>query len=194
MADPQAARLNQLRNIQAKTGKTIVELHRVLATSGLDKVSQYRTLLMERFALGYGDANTVALFYGQPLPSLDGKSSTELEAEMGDPLVSIYTGDKAKLLPLHTRVLDMIGTFGPFEESPKKSYISLRRKKQFSMVGPATKDLIEIGLNAKALAPSTRLRLMPPGGMCQYTVRIGSPMDLDQELQGWVRIAYDMAG
>jgi hypothetical protein len=57
MADPDAARLNQLRNIQAKTGKTIVELHRVLATSGLDKVGQYRTLLMERFALGYGDAN-----------------------------------------------------------------------------------------------------------------------------------------
>jgi hypothetical protein len=194
MADPQAARLNQLRNIQARTGKTIVELHDVLATSGLDKVGQYRELLMERFALGYGDANTVALFYGKPLPPLDDKSSTELEAQTSDPLDSIYTGVKANLLPLHRAFLEMIGTFGPFEESPKKSYISLRRKKQFAMVGPATRDLIEIGLNAKLIAPSTRLRLMPPGGMCQYTVRIGSPTDLDQELQGWVRIAYDMAG
>lgn len=194
MADPEAARLNQLRNIQTKTGKTIVELHDVLTTSGFDKVGQYRTLLMERFKLGYGDANMVTLFYGKPLPQLDNKSSTVHEAELGDPLASIYTGAKAKLRPLHTGVLEMIGTFGPFEEAPKKSYISLRRKKQFAMVGPATRDLIEIGLNAKALAPSSRLKLMPPGGMCQYTVRIGSPTDLDQELQGWVRIAYDMAG
>ncbi len=194
MADPQTARLNQLRNIQAKTGKTIVELHDVLATSGLDKVGQYRALLMERFKLGYGDANTVALFYGKPIPPLDGKSSTKFEAQMGDPLASIYTGVKANLRLLHTGVLDMIGAFGPFEESHKKGYISLRRKKQFAMVGPATRDLIEIGLNAKALAPASRLKVMPPGGMCQYTVRIGSATDLDQELQGWVRIAYDMAG
>jgi hypothetical protein len=194
MADPEEARLKQLRNVQTRTGRTIAELHSVLADSGLDKVGQQRTLLMERFKLGYGDANTVALFYGRPLPPLDGKAALLPEADRGDPLASIYTGAKAHLRPLHVSVLEMVRSFGTFDEAPKKSYISLRRKKQFAMLGPATKDLVEIGLNSKLLAPTTRLKAMPAGGMCQFTLRIGASTELDRELQGWLRSAYDEAG
>jgi hypothetical protein len=68
MADPQAATLTQLRNIQIKTGKTIAQLHAVLAASGLAKTGERRSLLMERFKLGYGDANAVALFMDKPPP------------------------------------------------------------------------------------------------------------------------------
>lgn len=107
---------------------------------------------------------------------------------------TIYAGAKAHLRPLHETVLGMIGKFGPFDEAPKKSYVSLRRKKQFAMVGPATKDLIAIGINARQLNTTTRLKATPPGGMCQYEVRIGSAEDLDKELLGWVRTAYDAAG
>jgi hypothetical protein len=91
-------------------------------------------------------------------------------------------------------VLKAVHGFGPFEQAPKKAYVSLRRKKQFAMVGPATKDLVEVGLNAKALPPAARLKTMPPGGMCAYTVRIASARDIDAELVGWLRSAYDGAG
>lgn len=194
MADPDVARLNQLRNIQARTGKTIVEFHEALAASGLTKVSQQRTWLMEQFKLGYGDANMVALFFGKPLPPLDSPATAAPHLPVGDPLVEIYSGAKAKLMPLHGAVLDMVREIGPFEASPKKSYVSLRRRKQFAMLGPATKELIEIGLNAKTLSPAARLKVMPAGGMCQYTVRIGSVTDIDKELQGWLRTAFDQAG
>ena len=91
-------------------------------------------------------------------------------------------------------MLEAVNGFGSFEEALKKGYTSLRRKKQFAMVGPATKDLLEIGLNHKTLAPSPRLKAMPAGGMCQYTVRIATPADLDPELRGWLKAAYDAAG
>lgn len=194
MADPDVARLNQLRNIQTRTGKTIVELHEALAASGLTKVGLQRTLLMEQFKLGYGDANMVALFFGKPLPPLDSPVAASPPLPDGDPLVDIYSGAKAKLMPLHVAVLEAVRELGPFEISPKKSYISLRRRKQFAMLGPATKDLIQIGLNGTALAPAARLKVMPAGGMCQYTVRIGSLAEIDQELLGWLRVAYDLAG
>jgi hypothetical protein len=91
-------------------------------------------------------------------------------------------------------VLAVVKSFGPFEEAPKKTYISLRRKKQFAMVGPATKDSVEIGLNAKDLPPHARLKLQPPGGMCQATTRITSAAEVDALLKGWLKQAFDAAG
>ncbi len=75
-----------------------------------------------------------------------------------------------------------------------KANLSLRRKQQFATVGPATKEQLELGLNAKGLAPTARLKALPPGGMCQYAVRLSAPGDIDAELLGWVRAAYDAAG
>ena len=196
MADPQAATLTQLRNIQARTGKTIAELHAVLAASGLAKTGERRSLLMEQFKLGYGDANTVALFYGKPVPALDGSPPPAAPAAdaAGDPLDALYTGAKVPLRALHEALIRQVQGFGEFEQAPKKAYVSLRRKKQFAMVGPATKDLIEIGINARDLAPGARLKAMPAGGMCPYTLRIAGPGDIDTELTGWLRAAYDAAG
>jgi len=194
MADPQAATLTQLRNIQSRTGKTIAELHAALAASGLAKTGERRSLLMEQFKLGYGDANVVALFYGKPLPALDGAVPVVATAPQGDPLDAIYAGAKARLRPLHDAVMHAVNTLGPCELAPKKSYISLRRKKQFAMLGPATKDLVELGLNAKSLPPHARLKAMPPGGMCPYTVRLGRADEVDDTLVGWIRSAYEAAG
>jgi hypothetical protein len=87
-----------------------------------------------------------------------------------------------------------VQAFGAFERAPKKSYVSLRRQKQFAMGGPATKELVEIGLNAKDLPDHPRLKRLPPGGMCQATTRIGSPAEVDALLTGWLRQAYDAAG
>jgi hypothetical protein len=87
-----------------------------------------------------------------------------------------------------------VDRFGAFEIAPKKGYVSLRRKKQFAMVGPATKDQIEIGLNAKDLPVHPRLKPQPAGGMCAYKLRLSSAGEVDAPLVGWLRAAYDAAG
>jgi len=195
MADPQAALLTQLRNIQAKTGKSLAELHAAVAASGLAKHGEKRAWLMEHFKLGYGDANTVVHTVGSVPPGLDGATPAAPPAAAGHPLEAIYTGAKAPLRALHEQVIALVDGFGvAYEQAPKKSYVSLRRKKQFAMVGPATKDAVEIGLNVKSLPPSARLKTMPPASMCPYTVRIGSAAELDAELRGWLKAAFDAAG
>ena len=197
MADPQAATITQLKNIQARTGKTIAQLHAAVAASGAAKHGEKRSWLMEQFKLGYGDANAVALFIGKPLPDLGAgapAAPAPAPAAEGDPLDAIYSGAKAPLRPLHEEVMAAVHSLGDFEEAPKKSYISLRRKKQFAMVGPATKDAVEIGLNAKDLPPHARLKVQPPGSMCQATTRIGSATEVDAALKGWLKRAYDAAG
>lgn len=196
MADPIAATVTQLRNIQARTGMTIAQLHAAVATSGAGKHGEKRSWLMERFKLGYGDANTVVHFIDKPLPDLGGGGAAPAAAPDADadPLAALYAGAKAGLRPLHEAVMARVRGFGAFEEAPKKTYVSLRRKKQFAMVGPATKDSVEIGLNAKDLPAHPRLKVQPPGGMCQATTRITSAADVDDMLAGWLRQAYDAAG
>jgi hypothetical protein len=185
MADPQAAAATRLRNIEARTGKTFAQLRKVIADSGLDKVGEQRKHLMDTLGLGYGDANMLALLARQA-----GAPATASD----DPLEAIYSGAKAPLRKLHERLMAQIARLGAHELAPKKSYVSLRRKKQFAMLGPATKDTIELGLNARSLPPSPRLKTMPPASMCQYTVRIGRPEEIDAELLGWVKTAYAAAG
>jgi Domain of unknown function (DUF5655) len=91
-----------------------------------------------------------------------------------------------------------VGKVVPDEKSRKKNYISMRRKKQFAMLGPATKTQIELGLNVKSLPGSphgsARLKALPPGGMCQYSVRLSEPAEIDAELMDWIRAAYDSSG
>ncbi len=195
MADPVAATITQLKNIQARTGKSIAELHAAVAASGAAKHGEKRSWLMAQFKLGHGDANTVVHFIDKPLPDLGaGAPAAAVAATDGDPLAAIYSGAKAGLRPLHDAVMAQIKAFGAFEEAPKKTYISLRRKKQFAMVGPATQDSVEIGLNAKDLPPHTRLKQQPPGSMCNATTRVTHAAQVDAVLKGWLKLAYDAAG
>ena len=113
--------------------------------------------------------------------------STRLVAE-------IYAGPKAGLQPIHDRFMVRVRAFGPFEVTPKKGHVSLRRKKQFAMIGPATKEKVEIGLNMKGVAPTARLIALPPGGMWQYKLRVAEPSEVDDELIGWAKLAFVASG
>lgn len=198
MADPTAATITQLKNIQARTGHTIAELHAAVAGSGAAKHGEKRSWLMERFQLGYGDANTVVHFIDKPLPDLGpgapAAAASAPAAPCVDPLDTLYAGAKAGLRPLHQAVMAAVQGFGSFDLAPKKGYVSLRRNKQFAMVGPATKDSIEIGLNARDLPAHARLKPLPAGGMCQATTRISRLDDIDADLVAWLRQAFDAAG
>ena len=115
---------------------------------------------------------------------------------MSDPakLDAIYSGAKAALRPIHDKVMSDVDQFGTFEIAPKKTYLSLRRKKQFAMIGPATNTRVEVGLNLKGVDGTGRLVLMPPGGMCSHVVKLTSVADANAELIAWIRAAYDAAG
>ena len=185
MADPQTAVTNQIRNIEAKTGKSFKELCRLIAQSGLTKIGEQRSMLIDQLGLGCGDANTLAL---------KAKEAAMPAPAGADPLEAIYSGAKAPLRALHEQLVAQIDKLGAYEKAPKKSTVSLRRKKQFAVLGPATKDQIELGLNAKGLSAAPRLRAMPAGGMCQYTVRLSSASEIDAELMAWIQVAFDAAG
>ena len=46
----------------------------------------------------------------------------------------------------------------------------------------------------KGVPETERLVAEKPGGMCQYKVKLTSASEVDGELLGWIRQAYDAAG
>jgi hypothetical protein len=185
------AKTTQLQNIQKKTGKTLDELTGIIRDSGLSKHAQIRTMLMEKFGLTYGDAHNLALYYLKADVQLADKEKGLSTSHVLDEL---YSGAKASLRPIHEKLMAAIQQFGDFEVAPKKGYVSLRRKRQFAMLGPATKTQVELGLNTKVILDDARLVIQPPGSMCNYKVRLANTNEIDDLVLGWLRMAYAAAG
>ncbi|MFN3228346.1 MAG: DUF5655 domain-containing protein [Asticcacaulis sp.] len=175
----------QLTNIEAKTGKDRQALMAEILGQAFSKHGEAVTWLKETYALGHGDANTLAHYVNR------GGSFVQPEVQAGDdPLDTIYSGKKADLRPIHEQLMAHITSFGDFEIAPKKGYVSLRVKKQFAMLGPKTNTRFELGLNLKEDAGYERAVAQPVGGMCQYIVSLSQVSDIDDALITLVKRAW----
>ncbi len=181
----------QLKNIQARTGKTLEQLYTLIRKSDLAKHGEIRDMLKRDLGMGHGDANTVVHFYMKSADTVTAQAQT---ASPDAAIDEIYSGTKAHFRPIHDKLMAGITKFGEFEIAPKKGYVSLRRKKQFAMIGPATQTRFEVGLNMKGVKATSRLNAMPPGGMCQYKVNLTDAKEVDKELIDWIKQAYERAG
>ena len=191
MSSVEKAYETQLNNIQKKTGKSLDELAVLIKNSGLSKHGELREMLMRELDLGFGDASTLVHFVQQT----DGERAAKAQGlSMDQMLDEIYTGAKAAQRPIHERLMAAIEGFGDFEIAPKKGYVSLRRKRQFAMLGPATNTRFEVGLNVKGLPAHERLLEQPAGSMCNYKIRLNDASEADDELIAWIRQAYNNAG
>ena len=178
----------QINNIQKKTGMSLDELSAIVKKSGLSKHGEIRDMLKEKLGLGHGDANALvhAVFESDGTRAAEGKSEDAV-------LDEIYSGAKTGFRPIHEKLMKEIQKFGEFEIVPKKGYVSLRRKKQFAMIGPKTNTRFEVGINAKDLKKNARLLEQPKGSMCNYIVNVSDAKEVDAELIAWIKSAFEGA-
>lgn len=184
MSDLEKARQTQLANISEKTGKSLKDLFVLIERSGLEKHGQIRDYLKNELDLGHGDANTLTHEFRQR-----GQREVSLDEHVG----GLYSDKREHLRPIHDKFMQALHGL-EFELVPKKSYLSLRRNRQFAMIGPATNSRVEIGINAQGLQGGERLIVNKPGGMCQYTVKLTEADQVDDELMDWVQQAFEQAG
>ena len=182
MATVDDAIQTQIRNIEASTGRSMAEWVALVNGSGKTRHGEVLAWLKSEHGLSHGNANRVAL------TALRGAAAPE-----GDALIdTIYAGPKAALRPFHDQVVALAQGFGDdVELAPKQAYVALRRSKQFGTVGPASGGRLEIGLNLKGIEQNGRLEATT--GMCTHRVRLSGPEELDHEVRGWLREAYERA-
>jgi Domain of unknown function (DUF4287)/Domain of unknown function (DUF5655) len=176
------ATATMIGNFPARTGRPLDEWVAMVRADGMTKHGEIMTLLKSQHGMSHGFANLVALTALKP----------EDVTSPDDLVEAMYAGPKAGLRPLHDAAIEAAQAFGAdVELAPKKAYVSLRRKKQFGTVGPASGGRLEIGLNLRDVQPAGRLEATT--GMCTHRVRIASRDELDGELLGWLRQAYEGA-
>jgi len=110
-------------------------------------------------------------------------------------LVETQYKGKEHFKPIYKILLAKVNSFGAdIEVSPKKAWVSLRRKKQFAMLIPATKTRFEIGLNLKGYdtAASSMLKASK-NSMCSHVIELGSADEITKEVVKMMKAAYELA-
>lgn len=176
-----------IQNLKEKTGKSLEEWVKIAKTSKLEKHGEIVKFLKAEHELGHGYANLVA-------HTLKGQSE-EGKAAADDPVAAQYAGEKAGLKPIYDALIKAIGKFGSdVEISPKKTYVSLRRNKQFALIQPTTKARVDVGINLKGVPPAGKLEASGSfNAMVSHRVRVENAKDVDKELITWLQQAYEQA-
>ena len=166
-------------NMPEKTGKSLIEWKSLLKTKSFVKHSEAVNYLKKEHNVTHGFANTIV-------------SLSKEENNSPQDLVANQYENKEQLLPIYEKLISIVKDFGEdVKVTPKKTEVSLDKKRKFAIIKPATKSRIDLGLKLKGKAITERLENSGPfGTMCTHRVRLTDVNQIDSELKTWLLEAY----
>jgi hypothetical protein len=181
------ATATMIENLAAKTGRALDEWVALAEGGGLAKHREIIRWLQSEHGLTYGYANLIAL-------EMIARRAQPAGGER-DLVANQYAGEKQALRPIYEAIVAAVKAFGnDVEISPKKTYVSLRRNKQFAIVQPTTKTRLDVGINLEGVPPAGRLEASGSfNAMVSHRVRLDAAAAVDDELIAWLRQAYEAA-
>jgi hypothetical protein len=174
-------------NLPAKTGKSLDQWLEICRRSGLEKHGELVKRLKSEHGMTHGFANLVAHQW---------RAQAGGGAAPKDPVAAQYAGPKSALKPIYDALAKTVAGLGAdVELAPKKAYVSVRRKKQFALIQPSTRTRVDVGINLKGRPAAGRLEASGSfSAMVSHRVRVTDPAQVNAELAGWLRQAYEDAG
>ncbi|THD69795.1 DUF4287 domain-containing protein [Robertkochia marina] len=169
-----------IANMPEKTGRSLEEWKQLLHEMKFDKHAAAVKFLKQEHGVTHGFANTIVTLCKQEVTS-------DLEL-----LANQYKG-RESLYPIYEKIVEYVKGLGDdVTISVKKTGVSVIRKRQFILIKPATKTRIDLGFKLKDHPIGERLEDSGPfGTMCTHRVRLSEVNDVDKELKGWIKEAYE---
>lgn len=163
-----------IKNLKEKTGRSLEEWKTHLSNKPFQKHGEFMSYLKGKIGISHGFAN----FITHKVRESDAASST------GTDLIKDQYKNKEHFYPIYQKLIKEVKGFGQeVEIAPKKSYVSLRAKKQFAMFKPATKSRFEVGLNLKNPAEHPDLiTINKPSSMFSHQVNLTSENEISDQL------------
>ena len=181
---PEEMAAAMIANMKEKTGKTLPQWVAIAKKSGEEKHGAIVKYLKSDHNMTHGFASLVA---HKTLKSDAGSAGGD-----ADLVAAQYTGPKADLKPIYDALIKAAKALGKdVEIAPKKTYVSLRRNKQFALIQPSTKTRVDLGINCKNEKPAGRLEKSGSfNAMVSHRVKLENPKDVDKDVKAWLKKAY----
>ncbi|WP_117879840.1 DUF4287 domain-containing protein [Aureibaculum luteum] len=169
-------------NMPEKTGKSLEQWKSILQSKDFSKHGEAVKYLKSEHQVTHGFANTIVTL------------SKENNDTADDLVTSQYKG-KEGLFPIYEKLIATVKSFGnDVTITPKKTTVSIIRKRQFALIKPATKTRIDLGLKLKDTQITDRLENSGPfGTMCTHRVKLNSTAEVDEQLFNWLKEAHEKA-
>jgi hypothetical protein len=125
--------------------------------------------------------------------------SDGIEPEVGTP-ESFFAGHPGAFAVCR-KVRSTVGRFGPVEVRVSKSQVAFRRRRGFAylwlpgmyLAKPAAEVVLSIALDRELVSTRFKEVVHPSPRIWMHHLEISSLDDLDDEVLGWLRAAYEAA-
>jgi hypothetical protein len=192
MSDPkrrarswQEMREQEIQWLVDRTGQGLDVWNARVRDTGLSDEASLRAWLTEQGVTGYPAMLLVMERFGY---------RDYLQAT-ADELIEGQYADRPELRPILDTILGLLPGVGDVEIQARKTYVALiTPKRTFGAVQPTTKKRVDLGLRlTKDIKPEGRLQAAPNFGQSSVTHKIGLEIasDIDDEVEGWLKKAYE---
>lgn len=177
-----------VRNMQAKTGKSLQQWIALVKKSGVNGQKERTAWLKKEHGLGMTSANIIA-------GRAEGK---KLEYKPDVSVKELFAGKRAGLKPVYDRLMKIGMALGKdVTATPCKTFVPLRRRYVFAQIKPGTNTRIDLGLALKKAGAKLSKRLLPTGGLekgdrITHRIPLTSVKEIDAEVKQWIKRAYDL--
>ena len=170
------------RLLLARTGTDAQAWNRRVADSGLADEQALRSWLAGQGVTGYSQALLVWERFGYPDFLTAGPNE----------LIDAQYVDRPRLRPVLDAVLAALPALGPVTVQARKTLVSLvGPRRTFAVVQATTKNRADLGLRLDNEKPGGRLLAARDIGAANLRIPLTGPGDLDEEVLGWLRRAYE---
>jgi len=165
-----------------RTGADVQAWKRRAADAGIADEQALRSWLAGQGVTGYAQALLVWEGFGYP----------DFMTAGADELIEAQYADRPQLRPVFDAVLAALPALGQVTVQARKTLVSLvGPRRTFAVVQATTKSRVDLGLRLDNSKPGGRLLAARDIGAANLRIALTGPGDIDDEVRGWLRRAYD---
>lgn len=183
-----AAMASMVRNLESETGKSLADWVAILNTSEVTGFRPRQEWLKNVHGMRHGYARVV-------VQAAD-KAAAPADAQEPDLLEGQFSGAKAALRPIYDRLREVITALGPeVSVGVRKTMVGFSMGRQFACTHPGAAKRLDLSLALPDYVPTERLKEAKATAMGRINrvVGLSSPDEIDAEVLGWIKAAYDLA-